>query len=325
MVIVTYNAATVIRETLNSVARFLPEAEVVLVDNGSTDDTVGVVREAHPSVRLITGNGNEGFGAGANRGVASARSDFVLVLNPDAPLVHGSLRESASARRPGAPFGLVACAVETRGSVTHLVFRQRRWFREVTTFLAWAFLKPREIDYGRTTTSPTDPEAWISGAAFLIARDEFEQVGGFDPIYFLYCEDADLSRRYRASGLPLDTTDAIRVAHDPSGEKSSAPAARVAWTLLSMVEYVAKWEGRRDARFATGYVRWFLRILGNMEAALARLPLIGERAQKSARRAGAVRAHIARVCLSGFEPAAAYPFARRAFDADRRPAREHGI
>lgn len=313
VVIVAHNSGTVIRETLQSVARFLPDAEVVLVDNESTDDTVGVAREANQTLRLIAGHGNEGFGAGANRGVAAAGGELVLVLNPDAPLVHGSLRELASTRRSAAPFGLIACAVKTRGSVTHLVFRQRRWLREITTFIAWAFLKPREVDYSRRTTSPTDSEAWISGAAFLIARDEFEQVGGFDPVYFLYCEDTDLSRRYKQHGFPLATTDSICVAHDPAGEKSSAPAARVAWTLLSMVEYAAKWEGRIRGRAAAIYVDRWLRLLGLTEPTLGRLPRFGDRVVRSARRASAVRSHLARVCDGSLGPSSAYPFARRAF------------
>lgn len=285
----------------------------MFVDNGSTDDTIAEALAAVPDLRLIAGHGNVGFGPGVNLGVSASRGDLVLVLNPDAPLIDGSLSQLCASVPAGTPSGLLACAVMARGVRSHLVFRERGWARELVTFLVWAFLKPREFRYERPLAAPTDPTSWISGAAFLVARTEFEQVGGFDNRYFLYYEDTDLSRRYRAHGFPLRTTDAICVAHSSAGAKSSPPAMRVAWTLLSMVEYVARWGGSWRGRVAAACIAWFLRILAAVEPLLPSLPMIGERATKSARRAAAVFSYLAEVCDGSLGPAEAYPLARNAF------------
>lgn len=313
VVIVTFNSAAVIQPTLRSVARLLPEADLVIVDNGSTDDTVTKARDVISDIRVITGHGNIGFGPGVNLGVSASRGDIVLVLNPDAPLTRGSLSSLNSMVDPAASFGLVACGAVDREACRPLIYRRRGWLPELTTVLVWAFLKPREFHYARPRALAANPKAWVGGAAFFVARHEFEQLGGFDDIYFLYCEDTDLSRVYGTHGLPLRGTTAFCVAHGPAEAKSSDPAARVGWTLVSMVEYVAKWDGPRRARAAAAYVAWFLRTLAAAEPLLARLPGIGDRAAKSSRRAATVRAHISRVCDGSVVPPGRYPFARPAF------------
>lgn len=311
--VVTFNPGPVVVDTVRSVTRLLPEAELVLVDNDSSDQTVAEAREVAPDLRLVAGQGNVGFGVGVNLGVSAARAAVVLVLNPDAPLTGVSASDLTATINSEVPFGLVACAVEDRGERSHLVFRQRKWTFELTVFLAWAFLMPRELRYSRPQVSPADADAWVCGTAFLVSRQEFEEAGGFDRAYFLYCEDSDLSRRYRLRGLPLGVTDSISVAHSPVGEKASRPAARVGWTLLSMVDYAARWEGPRAGRGAAAYVWWFLRVIVATAPFSSRLPGIGGRARKSSRRAVSVRSHIVQFCEGRIGRRDAYPLARQAF------------
>ena len=86
----------------------------------------------------------------------------------------------------------------------------------------------------------------------LAARDEFLGLGGFDPRFFLYYEDRDLSHRYRNAGLPIATTDALRGTHLGTGS-SADDGLRVtpmAWSLLGWIQYVAIHDGDRQARRA---------------------------------------------------------------------------
>ena len=98
-VVVTHDALQWIERCLESVAG----TETVVVDNGSTDGTVGFVRATFPSVRVIEDE-NRGLAAGWNRGIEATRSEFVLVLNADAWLVEDALGRllDAADRNPGA-------------------------------------------------------------------------------------------------------------------------------------------------------------------------------------------------------------------------------
>ena len=87
-VVVTYNAAPWIERSLESVRG--TGAEVIVVDNGSTDGTLEIVREKFPEARLIEQE-NRGFGAGNNAGMRVASGRYFLLLNPDAWLKEGAL------------------------------------------------------------------------------------------------------------------------------------------------------------------------------------------------------------------------------------------
>jgi hypothetical protein len=87
----------------------------------------------------------------------------------------------------------------------------------------------------------------------LSRRDEFLGIGGFDERYFLYAEDLDLCQRYRSRGFRLRTTDALAGIHR-QGRSSSPdegqPVFRAGWSLLGLIEYIARWNGQASARRA---------------------------------------------------------------------------
>ena len=86
VVVVAYNSEAVLADCLGSLAAQLPGAEVLVVDNGSTDRTLEIAGR-WPDVRVIAGHGNVGFGGGVDRGAAAATRELLLVVNPDAAVV----------------------------------------------------------------------------------------------------------------------------------------------------------------------------------------------------------------------------------------------
>jgi GT2 family glycosyltransferase len=97
----------------------------------------------------------------------------------------------------------------------------------------------------------------------LVSQPEFLELGGFDPRFFLYYEDRDLSRRYRDANLPIHTTEAIRGRHTP-GTSSASDGLRVgplAWSLLGWIQYMCIHEGERTARRAARSTLTTLRVL----------------------------------------------------------------
>jgi len=289
VVIVTYNSAEVIGECVRSLAAHLPGAQIVLVDNGSSDATLERASAA-ASTRVVAGHGNVGFGAGVNRGVAAADGELVFVLNPDAVLVEADRAALDALRRSGDGFGIAGARLrEPDGSSTARRNSAWGWRAELGWALVQYFLVPREIVLPRPRPLPGSRAApWISGAGFLVARREFLELGGFDESLFLYYEDFDLSRRYRERGLPLRTTAAVTIAHE--GQRSSPRNERLmaAFALMSLVEYVGRWEGPDAAGRAARSCLRQLASIGRLGRALAPLPVLGSRAAKKADEAALV-------------------------------------
>lgn len=243
VVVVTYDSAGCIAECLRSVRRELPDAELVVVDNASRDGTVDLVAAAMDGVRLIELDENVGFGRACNAGADAAAQPHVLFLNPDTR-VAALDRDAFPRLLTRRPFGLVAPTLDDEPERLRV---DSHWLRELASH-TFEMLRPREFRR-RRVRSRGSAGTWVSGAMLLVARDEFLALGGFDPRFFLYYEDRDLSRRYRLAGLPIVTTHALQGTHEggASSTHDGTRAGSTAWGLLGWVQYVAIYSGSRTA------------------------------------------------------------------------------
>jgi GT2 family glycosyltransferase len=144
-------------------------------------------------------------------------------------------------------------------------------------------LRPRELPVLPKRVKPQDGW-WPPGALLLVAKSEFTRVGGFDPRFFLYYEDQDLARRYRAAGLPVRSTRAVRARHQ-RGQSSTGEAAgaavRQGWSYLSWIEYLFMWHGSATAVRAARSARAMRALIDRALAVLERGgPLSGLAARK---------------------------------------------
>jgi N-acetylglucosaminyl-diphospho-decaprenol L-rhamnosyltransferase len=219
VVVVTYNSRAAVASSLPSIASELGSGdELVVVDNGSCDDTLAVVSELAPAATVIRNTGNAGFAAAANAGARAASGDLLVFLNPDATPApgFGAAIRAPLARGWSAWMGLVTAArgrlVNTNGGVIHF------------TGIAWAgeagAPAPGSLRGPRAT-------AFVSGACFAVPRADWERVGGFAEEFFMYQEDVDLSLRLRLAGGALGVEPAAVVDHDYEFAKGSAK-----WRLL---------------------------------------------------------------------------------------------
>jgi GT2 family glycosyltransferase len=213
-VVVTYDALPWIEQCLASVAGI----ETVVVDNGSSDGTVDVVRDRFPQVRLIESS-NDGLAAGWNRGIAETASEHVLVLNADAWLVEGALTRlvAAADRHPRAaaigprlsnPDGSLQRSVRGfpttwRLATEYLYLRKLApWSRALNSFYGAGF------DHGRERVVE-----WVMGACFLLRRSAYDDVGPFDERFFLFSEEVDWMRRATDRGWSVVFTPDARCVH----------------------------------------------------------------------------------------------------------------
>jgi GT2 family glycosyltransferase len=266
-VIVTYDSASCVGRCIASVRDALPDAELVVVDNGSHDNTVSLVRGSAPEARVMQSGENLGFGRACNAGAEAATGSHVMFLNPDA-VVTAVDRERLDRLLTTRPFGLVAPVFEGEGDRRR---PERSWAHE---YLAHTLETLRPHGWrGRASHYQRERAAWVSGGMLLVSRKEFLELNGFDPRFFLYYEDRDLSRRYTSANLPIRTTDSIRGRHTP-GTSSSSDGLRVgpmAWSLLGWIQYMCIHDGERAATRAARATLTTLRVLRFAVRALAAL------------------------------------------------------
>ena len=219
VVIVNYESGGALRRCLAGVRREGP-AEVVVVDNGSTDGSVAQARTEIADLSVIVPGANIGYGSAANRGVAATSAPYVLVANPDLDVGPGALGALAEALDDEPAFGLVGPLIRTPAGGRYPSARRFPSLPDAAGHAVLGLLAPNnrftrayqrsDLDAADTGIAEVD---WVSGACFLVRRDAFEAVGGFDESYFMYAEEVDLCWRLRAEGWRVAYVPGAEVVH----------------------------------------------------------------------------------------------------------------
>lgn len=270
LVIVTYNSADVVGGLLASIPLGLggvPGA-VTVVDNGSMDNTIDVVRAAAPDATIIATGRNGGYAAGINAGVAAAApAAAILVLNPDVRLEPGCVPELlGELKRIGA--GIVVPRLkDAAGGLIPSQRREPTLVRALADLILGAGRAGRIGALGEVVTDRSAYEApvrtdWAEGSTLLVSAECWKRVGPWDETFFLYSEETDFALRARDAGFEcwyIPTAGAVHL----EGGSSTTPGL---WRLL----VVNKWRlyARRHGRFASGL---FLGVLILREASRAAL------------------------------------------------------
>jgi GT2 family glycosyltransferase len=195
-----------------------PAFETVIVLNGAAPEVRELVAHGVAGARIVDVEANVGFGGGCNRGVAAAHGSLVLFLNDDA-VVEPTMLAALCARVLGDETVAAAAAVllNPDGSLQEAGSRvladagtvQLGAGLDPESPEAVALLTVRDIDYG-------------SGAALLVRKSAFDEVGGFDPVYEpAYFEDVDLAFRFKARGLRVVLEPAARATHATGSSTST--------------------------------------------------------------------------------------------------------
>ncbi len=261
IVIVNWNVRDLLRRCLNSVlsSSQYPAAgiEVIVVDNGSSDGSVEMVRAEFPGVHLIANAENRGFPAANNQGLAVARGRYVLLLNPDTEVVRDALATMVAFADAHPDVGMVGPQLlNSDGSVQS---SRRRFPTLATAFFESTWLAryaPRRLleryEFLDQSDDVTQDVDWLYGAALMARREAIEQVGPMDEGYFMYSEELDWCRRFRESGAGSSGRRGWRVVYLPTAQvihhegKSSEQvvAARHTHFQTSKVRYFHKYHGR---------------------------------------------------------------------------------
>ena len=276
VVVVTYSPGASLTEFLDSLQTATARPyEVVLADNGSTDGAPEAA--AGGTVRLLPTGGNLGYGRAANLGASGSTAPWLVVANPDVRWEPGSLDAllAAAARWPRA--GCLGPAIRTPDGELYPSARAFPSLGRGTghALLGWCWPgNPWTRSYREEAGRPEEGvTGWLSGSLMLLRAEAFASVAGFDPAYFMYCEDMDLCRRLGEAGWQNVYAPSAVVTHSGGHATRRAPRAMLLEHHRSLYRYLS----RQYAGPAHAPLRLALRVGLRLRALLAlRVRALGE-------------------------------------------------
>jgi GT2 family glycosyltransferase len=201
IVVPTLDGGDMLLRCLERVEAHRPHIDVIVVDNGSTDGSVERALARFPSVRVVRNDVNRGYATACNQGAAAAAAPFVLFLNNDATLspddldrlLQAASNDDATAIWQPVTLGLDG-TLESTGDL----------------FTWWGIFQHLPA----VPPGPGSEEVFSTvGAALLVRKDAFDEIGGFEGSYFAYYEESDLCWRARLAGWQVRVVVGASVEH----------------------------------------------------------------------------------------------------------------
>jgi GT2 family glycosyltransferase len=281
VIVVNYNVKYFLEVCLHSVLRAAKgvDAEVIVVDNNSADDSCAMIREQFPTVLLIENKDNKGFSKANNQGVAIAGGEYILFLNPDTVMPENFLHTTleymdaypeAGALGPRLIDGKGQFAPDAKKSFPSLSVALFKTTGINKLFSRSAYFnKYYAVHIGERQTAPVDV---LSGCCMLVRRSAMDEAGGaFDEDYFMYCEDVDLSYRIEKAGYKNIYFPEVDLIHYKGESTRKMTLSYVRIFNEALVTFVKKHYTRRQARMFVLFINIgiILRaVLGTLKRAL---------------------------------------------------------
>jgi N-acetylglucosaminyl-diphospho-decaprenol L-rhamnosyltransferase len=253
VIIVSWNVRDHLRECLRSIKQCNSKItlEVIVVDAASTDGSVAMIEAEYPDVVLLPQTENVGFPRGNNIGLASARGNNLLLLNPDTEIIGDafSLMLDYLTNHPEVG-ALGPQLINSDGSVQS---SRRRFptlatgFFESTWLEGWApgvLRRYYALDLADDEVAEVD---WVVGAAILVPRLVYERTGGMDESYYMYSEELDWCRRIKEAGWRIVYFPAAKVIHHYGKSSEQAITTRQINFQRAKLRYFRKFHGRTPA------------------------------------------------------------------------------
>jgi GT2 family glycosyltransferase len=272
VVILNYNGASHLREFLPSVIEHNPSwAEIVVADNGSTDDSLKVLSEEFPTVRAISLNQNHGFAGGYNKALEQIDSEYYAILNSDCMVTKGWLETLV---------GLLDKKKDVWAVQPKLKDYQKRQYFEYAGasggFMdkhGYPFCRGRIFDKCEKDIGQHDEMRevfWATGACIVVRADKFRESGGFDENLFAHMEEIDLCWRMKNRGGKIYCDPSATVYHLGGGTLSAQNSFKTYLNFRNNLRIIIK----NDYRDALP-IRIFKRLILDGAAALYFIPTRG--------------------------------------------------
>ena len=237
IIIVNYNSSVDLRKCLFSIYKETQEInfEVIVIENASTVGTIDNVIKEFPEVILIKNTTNKGFAAANNQGIAIARGEFILLLNPDTIVLDRAIVKSIDFIRSNPQIGIVGCK---------LIFpdgkfqNSARNFPSIRSLFSEAFFLDRFINLTHNGTISKKND-WVMGAFFLVRKEVFDKIGLLDEQFFVYGEEMDFCYRAWESMYEVWYCSEAIVQHTWAGWNSPS-CQSVVWSIGADLLFIDK-------------------------------------------------------------------------------------
>lgn len=262
VVIVSWNTRELLLECLEALERELEacarnaalRAEIIVVDNGSSDGSASAVKACYPDVTLIGREQNGGFAVGANAGIETAKGDVVALLNSDTRVVPGAVACCLEVLAASPELGVAgAQLLHADGRLQNSVHAFPSLLGElVPRGLLETFVPHRFPSKRYPQRFPVSVDA-VKGAAFFVRRAVIDQVGPLCEDYFFFLEETDWCWRIRRAGWDIRLVPDARVVHvSGASSKREQPARTRIEYHRSLYRFLRARRGPRVAWAAAG-------------------------------------------------------------------------
>ncbi len=199
IIIPTWNTAQITKKCVNTINTFIPDQEIIVVDNGSEDNTVEVLTKIK-NVKIVKNGTNLGFAKANNIGLKSATSDYIVFMNSDMELIDKSLLNLIKFLKENKDIGIIGPKFLNPDKTP-----QASVFPPQTCQNAFKEFWLGQQSYSKYLPLEEEPLAvsYISGGCIAVNKKYFEKIGKWNEKYFFYFEDMDLCRQVTKSGKQI--------------------------------------------------------------------------------------------------------------------------
>ena len=248
IIIVNWNSGILLEKCINALKLSLLKEETVLsifiIDNASSDDSL-IKITSDKNIMVIKNHINRGFAAASNQGLKVAKSEYVLLLNPDTEVNSYSIQSTIDFMKSNSDVSVMGCKhLDNLGNIQpscSRFFSLKNFFNEVVglTRLSSKQFHPATImtDWNHKESRYVDQ---VMGAYMFIRRDILKEIDLLDERFFVYFEDMDLSLRVNRIGLKTYYNSDIQIYHKGCGTTEKIKATRLSYFLKSRIRYVFK-------------------------------------------------------------------------------------
>jgi O-antigen biosynthesis protein len=222
IIIVNYNVRDLLIDCIDSVLKSLQNfsAEIIVVDNNSTDDSVEVLKKVYPNVKLIISKENQGFAKANNIALKQAEGKFIFLLNPDTLLSENAIPVFMDYFSKNPAASIAGCKLFNSNGTLQVACRRSfptPW-NSLTKLSGLSKLFPNTKLFGGYNVTYLNPEETyqveaISGACMFFRREVYDDIGGLDESFFMYGEDLDWLFRASKRGWKTFYLPQARVLH----------------------------------------------------------------------------------------------------------------
>lgn len=250
IIILSWNTKKLLRDCLQSIHSSGPNPyniEVIVVDNGSTDDSPKMVAQEFPQAVLIKNKKNLGFGAGNNQGMKKAKGDYFLILNSDTIIKNRASVKMAQFLDQHPEVGVVGSKLlnqdgssqPSHGSFPSLF---------ITTIMLFAeHWLGHLVRYSGDQTKETD---WVMGAALMVKKEAVKKAGPMDESIFMYMDETEWCYRIKKAGFKVMFYPEAKIIHLGRGSSKTGRKEPIINIYRGLIYFYKK-----------HYSRWQLLIL----------------------------------------------------------------